>query len=613
MMKNILSVFLLFFSLLAFSQPEDAVVKTIEGEKFYVHTVVEGNTLYGIHKLYNTELEKILAANPGLNDNLIVGQQVLIPIDKSNASFYGSHTVEQGETLYGISKKYNCTVSDLKKLNPGVENGLHIGQILKIPKEQKGEVIQTDPVIEKKIPDFNISFSDSIVIHEVLAHETLYSIAKRYMVSQDTIMKLNEMRNTKVKKGDLLHVPVKQVNYKVLHKEVEPIQKDSSTLLGYSERKEVYKVALLLPFMLDRNDSEMSKPIKFGQTRELFPTTEIALGFYQGFMLAADSLKKAGMSLEIFIYDTKKDTAVIASIFEKEEFQEIDLLIGPFFQNCISYTAAKCAERKIRMVSPFKTDPKTLHNNPFAFKPVTSNMSLMEGTIDYIVKHHAHHNIVILKPFSEGDKALFESAVQRFNAAIDTLDEVYNTEIVQLSLGSSSGRDLNAQLKKDTVNIVIVPSNDVKFVSGAMNRLNQVMNFNPYAKKMRVIAFGFEDWNKHDDIDVLHRNRLNQHYSTYRFVDYNTDNGLKLVRAFRKQNGVDPTVYSTQGFDIGFYFLSALHKYGTNFETFLKHHQLELVQNDFYFQQIAPGSGFENKSVSIVRYENFELIACPQE
>lgn len=598
----------MLISCVAFAQPEDAVVKTVDGKKYFVHTVEAGNTLYGIHQLYNTELDKILSANPGLNDNLTIGQQILIPIDLANDQFYQTHVVKQGETLYGISRQHGCSVQDLKNLNPGVEEGIQIGQKLKLPRpDGVGEVIQTDPVQED--PQFDISYSDSLVLHTVLQHETLYSIAKRYMVSTDTIMALNGMRSTKVKKGNVLKIPVKKVNYSILEKEIVPIHQDSSVVTDMGVKKGTYKIALLLPFMFAKNDLEMSKTLKFGQVREMYPTTKIAFQFYQGFMLAVDSLKQAGMNLKIQVYDTKRDTNTIAKIMKADKFNDVDLVVGPFYKNTIKYTAKACAERQIRLVLPFKSDANLLHNNPYLFKAVASNMTLIDGSVDYIMSKHAHHNVIILKPFSEGDKALYERAKARFNAGIGNISS-YNASIVELSLGSSSGRDLNASMKKDTTNIVIIPSNDVKFVTGAMNRLNKVMNMNPYAKKMRIVAFGFEDWNKYNDIDILHRNRLNQHYSSYRFVDYNRNKGLEFVRAYRSYSGVDPTVYSSQGFDIGMYFLSALYLHGTNFEYALSQHDLSLVQNDFEFQPIASGSGYENMNVKIVQYNDFELIPC---
>ena len=180
--------------------------------------------------------------------------------------------------------------------------------------------------------------------------------------------------------------------------------------------------------------------------------------------------------------------------------------------------------------------------------------------------------------------------------------------IVETPVGSSSGRDLNALIDKDTTNIFIIPSTNLKYVSRAMSALNQMMNMNPYAKNLNVISFGLEEWNKFDDLDIKYRNRTNQHYGSYRFIDYNSPSAVQLIKAFRKSYGTDPSIYAVQGFDFGMYFLSALHMYGSNFELAISDHRMKGVQNDFKFRLIQQGSGRENQRVVIVRYDNYQLI-----
>jgi len=381
-MKSLIILISILFSVTVFAQPENAVTKILEGKKYYVHTVEAGNTLYGIHQLYKTDLNQILSANPGLNDNLVIGQQVLIPIELDNSDQNGDHVVAAGETLYGLSKKYNCSLDDLKKLNPGIEAGLQIGQIVKIPKTvQNGEVIQNDPP-EVEMPEYKISLLDSIVVHTVLSHETMYSISKRYMVSADTIMALNGMRNTKLRKGDEIKIPIKKVNHEILTKVIEPIVKDSAQQVWEVNKKDVYNVALMLPFMFSKNDIEMAKTLKLGQHRELYPTTKIAFEFYQGVKFAIDSLKKAGLSINLYIYDTKKDTAEVGRIFEKKEFENMDLVIGPLYAKPVAHAARICKERNLNIVMPFKVDAEVLHENPNTYKVVSSNMTMMDGTVD---------------------------------------------------------------------------------------------------------------------------------------------------------------------------------------------------------------------------------------
>lgn len=611
---NVKIFLVIFFGILGFSslgQPEGASVETINGKKYYVHIVEQGNTLYGIQTLYKTDMPTILGANPNLSDNLSIGQKVLIPVALSNSNYYKTHKVEQGETLYGISKKYNCSVTDIKNINPGIEDGISIGQEIKVPTpdNQISETIQNDPEVKIVKTNYDISYRDSVVKHTVLEHETLYSIAKRYMVSTDTLQRLNNLVGSKVKKGDVLIVPIKKVNYEILEKEIVPITNNGITEIDETiYKKDVYSVALMLPLMLNQNDAEMAKPLKLDQIREMYPLTKMCFEFYQGFVFAADSLRMAGLSVNIYVYDTKKDSATIANIFGKSEFSSIDLVVGPMYQSEINVTAKLCADKNIPLVLPFKVDAAIVRNNANIYKAVASNMTLMDGAVDYIIKNHAHHNVLIVKPNSTADLALFERTRARFNAEITQAKSAMNDKIIEVTSGSNSGRDMDVFLRKDTTNIVIVPSENVKFIAGILTRLNSVLNSNSRASKMRIIVFGLEDWNRFEDLDVLAKNRLNQHYASYRFVDYNQGRGLNFVRAYRARFGTDPSLFSTQGFDVGLYFMGALHLYGKNFEPRLKDMQIELVQNDFQFQPIAENGGKENVRVCIAMYDNFRLV-----
>lgn len=613
-MKKIIVLFLILSSLGdAFAQPEDAKIETIDGKQYYVHYVEQGNTLYGIQTLYKTDMQTILQANPNLTDNLTIGQRILIPV-KGQSSVQNSttHKVNQGETLYGISKKYGCTVEEIIALNPGVENGLSIGYELKIPSknvQQNTETIQKDPEVSNQ-PKYEISYTDSLVRHTVLEHETLYSISKRYMVTTDTIQKLNNLTGVKVKKGDVLLIPVKNVDYQIIEKQI--VNPDTSNIVSSSNvgfvREDVYTVALLLPFMLNQNDAEMAKPLKIDQVREMYPLTKMNFEFYQGFVFAADSLQSAGLSVEIYVYDTKKDSATIAEIFSKPEFEKVDLVVGPMYQSEVNVVSKFCAERSLPFVLPFKVEASVMYNNPYVYKTVASNMTLFDGAVDYIIQNHAQHNVLIVKPVTTSDLAIYDRVRERYNKQIASVPNAMNNHIVEVSQGSNSGKDIQAYIKTDTVNIVLVPSENIKFVAGVMTRLNSVLNNSYRSKNLKIIIFGIEDWNRYQDLDMSQRNKLNQHYATYRFVDYNSGKGLEFVKAYRKRYGTDPTIFSAQGFDIGLYFMGALHLYGKNFDPYLANYEIELIQNDFKFETVADGSGKENIKVAVVAYNNYSLI-----
>lgn len=621
-MKLVGLVLMTLISVVCFAQPGKVGVETVNGKKYYVHFIESGQTLYGIHQMYDVPVGDIARANNDLQDGLQIGQKILIPISTDNAIHYAQHIVVKGETLYGISKKYKCSVSSLKIINPElVSEGISIGQLLKVPLEAKevitkpninsGESLIAEPVdsISQNHIINTSPFKDSIIIHTVLKHETLYSVSKRYMVSINDIKKLNYISNNSVKIGDELKIKVKRVNYSIVENDLEDAFGGYDSTLAFNgiHKKEKYKVALFLPLMLSRNQAYLDKPIKVGMVKELYSITKISSEFYHGFILAADSLVKAGLDVDIYVYDTQKDTLKIQKHLDKPEFKDIDLIVGPLFSKTINYLASYSKENKIPMIIPFKANSKVLYQNPMVFKATTSNLGLVEGIGDYTAKNMSHYKVFMVKPTQKSDLVLFEKVKDTYDSSIKSVVNPMSTSIVELKVGDSGGRSINIHLRKDTVNVIIVPSNDVKFVTGIFTRLNNVMNLNTYSKNMKIIVFGLEDWNKMNDIDLKHRVRLNQCYASYRYTDYEASRTNTVIKSYRTKYGTDPDIYGLQGFDVGYYFLSALYLYGENFTNYLQQHNIETIQNDFKFQNNLEGDGAENSSIKIIQYSNYDL------
>ncbi len=124
------------------SKINDSKVVSQNNEAFLSHTVEKKETLYAISKKYDVDINLIIAANPGCDKGLSKGQELRIPIKKSTAietpaklaDFeYPKHTVMAGETLYGISRSYNVSVDAIKMVNPGLSDSLKEGQVILIP------------------------------------------------------------------------------------------------------------------------------------------------------------------------------------------------------------------------------------------------------------------------------------------------------------------------------------------------------------------------------------------------------------------------------------------------------------------------------------------------
>ena len=163
-----------------------------------------------------------------------------------------------------------------------------------------------------------ISFSDSTVRHTVMAHETMYSVSKRFMVSISKIMEMNHLTSTSLSEGQVLLIPVKKERIErddigVVRESYDP---EGDASLEFEVKTE-YKVALLLPFHLDYTS---------GYSEYL---SSLSTQFYMGASMALDSLKEKGLNAKVYFFDTKNDSAAIAKIIGSEKFLNMDLVIGP--------------------------------------------------------------------------------------------------------------------------------------------------------------------------------------------------------------------------------------------------------------------------------------------
>ena len=123
-MKRFLLVLFLILGFQSFGQ-KYAKIGERAGVKYYMHTVADGETLYGIQQIYGVEVEKIQNSN-SISDNIEIGQLLYIPVRYHDVN----HTVRRQETLYGISKKYGVVIDSLKSHNPSLADGLKRGQQL---------------------------------------------------------------------------------------------------------------------------------------------------------------------------------------------------------------------------------------------------------------------------------------------------------------------------------------------------------------------------------------------------------------------------------------------------------------------------------------------------
>lgn len=165
-----------------------------------VYTVKKGDTLYSIAKKYNTTVDEIKSYNNLKNNFLDIGDRIIIPCNVENdykPGGYVSYTVQRGDSLYSIANKFGTTVDKIIKDNDLKTNVLQVGQVL-IVDDIKG----VSSV--KECYGNNIDINTSNNKYVVQKGESLYSIAKKFNTSVDSIKRKNNLSSNLISIGQEL-------------------------------------------------------------------------------------------------------------------------------------------------------------------------------------------------------------------------------------------------------------------------------------------------------------------------------------------------------------------------------------------------------------------------
>ena len=171
------------------------------------YTVQRGDTLYSISKKFNISINKLKELN-NLESNTILPGQKLIIKEPTNPPQPTTYKVQKGDTLYSISQKFNTTVDEIKRLNNISSNNIYINQELYIPSTN------TLPSTPLPIPPINDDENEEYSEYIVQKGDSLWKISRDYNISVKDLIELNNLTTTTLQIGDKLLVPIQTNNEK---------------------------------------------------------------------------------------------------------------------------------------------------------------------------------------------------------------------------------------------------------------------------------------------------------------------------------------------------------------------------------------------------------------
>lgn len=537
-------------------------------------------------------------------------------IENLNGKPYYIHFVKDGQTLFGIAKIYGVTSDVLIDNNPDLKAGLKADMIIKIP--FKDTIVTLDkqkqnPVLKWKdtanaVPTVKTTGQ---IVYEIKKGETLYGIAKRYDVSMDDILKANP-GVTSFRTGNKIRIPVIQretVLATVPTKIVKPAVSNSKptevktqeskapvnnpAFNDLPEKNGPFKVAMLMPFYLDEIDS-----IRADQAE---PKSFAFVQFYEAALLAVDSLRKQGMDVNLYVYDTGGDEGIdkTRAIFQKKELADMDLIIGPFYAKSFEIASKFAGLHKMPIVNPLSKRNEIITAKPWVFKVQPGSTDQMTELAGFISKHFVSSNVVLVR----SDRIKMAEEATAFKAEmLPLLKKENRLAMIKESFFIAEGiSGLKLRLSPDKPNILVVLSSDEVFVSGLLRNLDQISD------DYDVTVMGMAAWEQYK-LDINSMMHVKLHLYSNKYVDFSYEPVQKFSSKFMHAYNTLPQVkeYGFDGFDITYFFLSSLMKYGRQFGRQINEYDYQGLQDSFHFHKIE-GGGYENSAVNFYQFENNNL------
>lgn len=568
-----------------------ATVSAQTGTGYFLHTVTKGQSLYSIASMYHVSVDEIVRLNPGSKEQIRAGQALKIPqAQYSNEEGKQFHTIQAGETLYQLTLKYHVTVQAICKANPGLSaENFRIGQVIVIPAQdntpaQTEQTAQAEPAVKQN------EWRD---MHKVARKETIFSISQQYGITQEELIAANpELKNGKLKKGSFLFIPYpksQETGKTAPSSQAAPSNEELFKENSISKKQiNTIKVALMLPFTSTSQD-EQSRMVEF----------------YEGFLMAIDSLKHQGVSADIYIYDTKGTTAGTNAILSQNKLKDMDIIFGPAHQSSIASVAAFADKNNIRLVVPFSPKVDQVFTNPNIYQVNTPQSYLYSKVYEHFIRKFGKTNVIFVDDGS-GDKEKAEFIKGMKNELKDN-----NVRFKQIQLaGDIDPNKVIAAMDTLQENIFIPTSGRSSALTRVLPHLTLVRREHPH---FDMHLFGYPEWQTYTQDFLANFYELD----TYFYSSFYTNNlfpaAINFTQSYRRWYSKDMSntypKYGMLGFDVGYFFLKGLSQQGNKLEENLNRVQVTPIQTGFCFERVNNWGGFINRKVFFVHFtKDYELI-----
>lgn len=442
-----------------------------------------------------------------------------------------------------------------------------------------------------------------LIILFLAAFTSIACKTKTHIISQDVLRfefqdekdyleSVDKFFEDTIKKGIKTDTLAKLDTLKTLEKDTEAILK-----------KDVYKIALILPFQEDtlRNAWSKAKGTAFSDFKTS-EESELSASFLEGMMLALKEIK-LDAQFEIKVYDDKNSETKIIEIIEDLKANPVDVVIGPFSKKNVLKVAEYTAENKIIHLSPFSPSKSSSLGNKRFYMLEPSLEQHLITMVDYSIDSLKNAKIIFVYHNNEISLA-YEKLLKEYITNLNiTLDEKSKILYESVELTTNGGFTMSKYIDPLKNNVVIINSFNENFLHGFLRQATGVNTNN-------TIIFGMPGWENSEILRLEYINEAKIHFTKSFWYDEENVNTEKFRELYKSKYSIYPNEYAYLGYDLTAIFFPLINKEGLSFNQKLVGSRFEGLARNYLFKEVLTSekviNRIENSNLFIYKIENYE-------
>lgn len=623
--------------LLALSMPVSGEIPNLPkveilGKEYYYHEVQKGESVYGVSRLYNWDLERLRKLNPHVAKDMKKGTRLYYPVENPVESNVVSsdfeeeeepevtpitHVVKRGETVYSIARQYGIPLDDIYSSNPNAKYGIKAGEELVLTQnpERKGKYIfyQIKPgdtlsslarsyhlSVESILRDnpgisednfragetIRLSNDESSKVHTAIVEEervasidsykakkndSWESISRKTGVDAETLRDANSTIR-EPEKNSIIRVPV--VETVKVEKEITPKDPREQTSEGI---RELYD-------SIHRIDSDVRMLDEVNVALLLDePSSKKDVEFTRGFLLALEGMDKTPYKVNLKVIDGSGSTIAVTDALD--EFRP-HILIATADKAFPAFLADYGETNHLEVVNAFDVRNELYEENPSMIQLLTPSALFNEEISDMVAADFGNREVIVVGPEDDGD-----SILELLKGKMD------GKNFKPITVATLSETDLD-----DAKSYLIYATSQKRDDVFAL--LNVVRDIREKCPVAEITIMGRPNWitltdlfqNSYHEAEIIIPARC--------WVDTENGDGKRFADKFEDMYGQEPLKsfpnFAASGYDVANYFIRSTAENGGDYNRPTS--RGNGLQNDFNLERTSNWSGFLNRNVYLLRF-----------